>query len=248
MRAHDCAAVLFDLDGVLTDTATVHERAWGRLFTDVFDAASRTGRNVEPYATSDYFNYIDGKPRNEGVRAALASRHIELRDGQPDDEPGAYTVNGLGNRKNAIFLAELDENGAKAYDGAVEILDWLAAQSVPRAVVSSSRNAEPVLRSAGLRDRIDLLVDGVTAQELGIAGKPAPDTYLLAARQLKTEPSRSVVVEDATSGVDAGRRGGFWVVGMDRGAGRDNLLACGADVVINELDELFAEDRNARFI
>ena len=243
MRARDCSAVLFDLDGVLTDTASVHERAWGRLFTDVFDAAASRGEVVAPYATSDYFTYIDGKPRNEGVRAVLASRRIDLPDGAADDDPDAHTVNGLGNRKNAMFLAELEQNGATAYAGAVEVLDWLAGQSIPRAVVSSSRNAEPVLRAAGLRDRIDLVVDGLTAIELGIAGKPAPDTYLHAARRLDVAPPSAVVVEDAASGVDAGRRGAFWVVGVDRGAGRTNLLRQGADVVIDELDELFKADR-----
>jgi beta-phosphoglucomutase family hydrolase len=243
MKARDCTAVLFDLDGVLTDTASVHERAWGRLFTAVFEAEAARGATVAPYTTADYFAYIDGKPRTKGVRAMLASRGIDLPDGETDDDPDAHTVNGLGNRKNAMFLAELDEHGATTFQGATELLDWLDLRAIPKGVVSSSRNAEPVLRAAGMRHKVDIVVDGVVAMDLGIAGKPAPDTYLHAARQLHADAAHTVVVEDATSGVEAGRRGGFWVVGVDRGAGRDALLQHGADVVVTGLDEIFANDR-----
>jgi beta-phosphoglucomutase family hydrolase len=243
MKARDCTAVLFDLDGVLTDTASVHERAWGGLFTAVFEAEAACGATVAPYTTADYFGYIDGKPRTEGVRAVLASRGIDLPDGGPDDDPDAHTVNGLGNRKNAMFLAELDEHGARTFPGAGELLDWLDLRAIPKGVVSSSRNAESVLRAAGMRHMVDIVVDGVVAMDRGIAGKPAPDTYLHAARQLDANAAHTIVVEDATSGVEAGRRGGFWVIGVDRGAGRDALLQYGADVVVTELDEIFADDR-----
>lgn len=147
--------------------------------------------------------------------------------------------------KNEIFLAELERQGVDAFAGAAELLDWLERRAIPKAVVSSSNNADSVLRAVGLRHRIDLVVDGRTAAELGLAGKPAPDTYLFAAQQLSAAPERTVVVEDATSGVDAGRRGGFWVVGLDRGAGHAALLRHGANIVVDELDEVFAVDRAA---
>lgn len=246
MQARDCEAVLFDLDGVLTDTASVHERAWARLFTDMFDAESARGKDVAPYTAEDYFAFIDGKPRSEGVRAMLASRHIDLPLGEPDDGSTVATIHGLGNRKNAMFLAELHDHGAKPYAGAAELLDWLDGQAIPKGVVSSSRNAEPVLRAAGLRHRVDLVVDGVVADDLGLAGKPAPDTYLCAAERLQATPRRTLVVEDATFGVEAGHRGGFWVVGVDRGAGRDALLRHGADAVVRDLCELLLHLKHRR--
>lgn len=228
MKIDDCAAVLFDLDGVLTDTASVHERAWARLFIDVFETTPQT---VNPYTTADYFTYIDGKPRNEGVRSVLESRAIAMDEREIDE---------LGNRKNAMFLAELEENGARVFPGAVDLLDWLESRAIPKAVVSSSRNADPVLRVAGLRHKIDIVVDGEVALDRGIKGKPAPDTYLYAAEMLGADPAETVVVEDAASGVEAGRRGGFWVVGVDRGAGRDVLLRHGADAVVTDLDQLLS--------
>lgn len=229
MKIGDCRAVLFDLDGVLTDTASVHERAWSRLFSEVLG-----NRDLAPYTSADYFTHIDGKPRNEGVRAVLESRGLAA----PAD-----TVDELGNRKNAMFLTELRDDGAAVFPGAVTLRDWLDGCAIPKAVVSSSRNAEAVLRAAGLRHLIDLVVDGNTALELGIAGKPAPDTYLHAAQLLGVDPAGAVVVEDATSGVRSGRAGGFRVVGIDRGAGRAALLKFGADLVVDELDEIFAGDR-----
>lgn len=243
MRAHECDAVLFDLDGVLTRTAAVHERAWSRLFTDIFATASARGSHVRPYSIDDYFTHIDGKPRADGVRAVLASRGIDLPVGHPDDDSGAQTIHGLGNRKNDMFVAELEQSGVEAFDGAADVLDWLEHRGLPKAVVSSSHNADSVLQAVGLRHRVDLVVDGGMAMALGLAGKPAPDTYLCAAERLSADPARTMVVEDATSGVEAGRRGGFWVVGIDRGAGRDTLIRNGADIVVDELDELFADDR-----
>lgn len=241
MEIRDCEAVLFDLDGVLTDTASVHERAWGRLFTAVFESYSARGAPVAPYTSQDYFAFIDGKPRVEGVRAALASRGIELPEGHADDEPGVETVNGLGNQKNAMFLAELDEHGARAFTGAAELLDWLELCAIPKAVVSSSRNAEPVLQAADLRHKVDVVLDGRTSMRLNLRGKPDPATYLHAASVVGSDPARTVVVEDATSGVEAGRRGGFRVIGMDRGAGRDALLRSGAHCVVTDLGAIFAD-------
>lgn len=243
MRSADCGAVLFDLDGVLTDTAAVHEQAWGAMFTEVFDHLDREGRAVPPYTIGDYFLYIDGKPRSEGVKAILASRGLRLPQGDADDDPALMTVSGLGNRKNDMFLRRVADHGVRRHRGAEEILTWLDLQAIPKAVVSSSRNADEVLRAAGLRDRIDVLVDGVLAAQLGLPGKPAPATYLHAAEQLGVGPGHAMVVEDATSGARAGRDGGFWVVGVDRGVGRDELCASGAHVVVGELDEIFADER-----
>src|SRR6185503_15498999 len=171
MRVRECEAVLFDLDGVLTRTAAVHERAWSRLFTDVF---ATVGDAVRPYSIDDYFAYVDGKPRADGVHAVLASRGIDLPLGHPDDDPTAQTIHGLGNRKNNMFLAELERHGVEAFDGAAEVLDWLEQQGIPKAVVSSSHNADCVLRAVGLRHRVDLVVDGGMAMARGLAGKPAP--------------------------------------------------------------------------
>lgn len=243
MRAAECDAVLFDLDGVLTDTAAVHEQAWKAMFTEVFDGLSRDGHAVAPYTIGDYFLYIDGKPRSEGVKAILASRGLQLPQGEAGDDPVLMTVSGLGNRKNDLFLRFVADHGVRLHRGAEEILAWLDLQAIPKAVVSSSRNADVVLRAAGLRDRIDVLIDGVVAAGLGLPGKPAPDTYLHAAGQLGADPGRSMVVEDATSGARAGRDGGFWVVGVDRGVGRDELCDSGAHVVVGELDEIFADER-----
>ena len=227
-------AVLFDLDGVLTPTAEVHMRAWSRMFTAFLDS-----RGAVPYAEADYFAHIDGRPRLDGVRAMLASRAIALPEGTPDDDPARETVAGLGNRKNAAFTAELAEHGVTPYPGSVRLLDAAAAAGMEGAVVSRSRNAEPVLRAAGLRDRFGVVVDGAAAAAAGLAGKPAPDTYLHAARLLGRTPAECAVVEDAHSGVQAGRAGGFGlVVGVDRGAGALELLASGADLVVDDLAEL----------
>jgi len=226
--------VLFDLDGVLTPTAEVHMRAWGRMFS-----AALAARGVdEPYTDADYFAHIDGKPRLDGVRAMLASRGIVLPEGEPGD-PTAETVAGLGDRKNAAFTAELTEYGVTPYPGSVAFLDAAIAAGFAVAVVSSSRNAEPVLRAAGLRDRFVHVVDGEVAAARGLPGKPAPDTYLYGARLLGLGAEECVVVEDAHSGVQAGRDGGFGlVVGVDRGAGALELLASGADLVVDDLAEL----------
>ncbi|HYP44912.1 MAG TPA: beta-phosphoglucomutase family hydrolase [Propionibacteriaceae bacterium] len=228
-------AALFDLDGVLTPTADVHMAAWEKMFSEFL-----TARGVaEPYRESDYFNYIDGKPRYDGVRSFLASRHLQMPEGDPSDEPGMETVCGLGNRKNDAFGEVLRTDGVTAYPGSVALLDFLEEAGVAVAVVSSSRNAPAVLEAAGLRDRFDVVVDGSVAAERGLPGKPSPDTFHYAAEQLGMPPERAVVLEDALSGVAAGHAGGFGlVVGVDRGVGASRLEAAGADVVVDDLQQL----------
>lgn len=236
-RLADQRALLFDLDGVLTPTADVHMRAWSRLFTPYLAALG-----VDAYTEQDYFAYIDGKPRYDGVRSLLESRGIDLPQGTPDDSPDADTVCGLGNRKNAEFTAELTEHGVEPYPGSLRFLDAAMAAGVSVAVVSSSANATSVLRTAGILDRFPVVVDGLVARQDGLAGKPAPDTYLDAASRFGLTAAECVVVEDATSGVEAGRNGAFGlVIGVDRGAGADALRAHGADVVVQDLDELVHE-------
>lgn len=228
-------AVLFDLDGVLTPTAEVHMRAWDRMFNSYLE--SRAGQ--QPYTEKDYYDYVDGKPRYDGVRSFLASRQIELPEGTPEDSPEAETVCGLGNRKNVEFSRVLETDGVQAYPGSVRLIDWLETVKITMAVVSSSRNARAVLQAAGLLDRFPVIVDGNVAADRGLAGKPAPDTFAAAAADLGVEVGRAVVVEDALSGVAAGRAGSFGlVVGVDRGAGVERLLKSGADVVVADLGEL----------
>ncbi|OIH99478.1 MULTISPECIES: HAD family phosphatase [unclassified Curtobacterium] len=236
-RLGDQRALLFDLDGVLTPTADVHMRAWSRLFTSYLAA-----HGADQYTEQDYFAHIDGKPRYDGVRSLLASRGIELPEGTPDDAPDAETVCGLGNRKNAEFTAELDEHGVEPYPGSLAFLTAAIDAGLDVAVVSSSANATSVLRTAGILDRFPVVVDGLVARQDGLAGKPAPDTYLDAASRFGLTAAECVVVEDATSGVEAGRNGGFGlVVGVDRGAGADALRAHGADVVVTDLADLVAD-------
>lgn len=228
------AAVLFDLDGVLTPTATVHRRAWAELFTDWFE---RCG--VAPYVESDYYDHIDGKPRYDGVRDMLAARGSDLPEGTPDDDPDTETVCGLGNRKDQAFNHILTHEGIAPYPASVRLLDALAERGVLVAVVSSSKNATTVLAAAGLADRFEVVVDGRVAASESIPGKPAPDMFWRAADALGAPRERCVVVEDALSGVRAGAAGGFAaVVGVDRGTGADRLRDAGADVVVAELDEL----------
>ena len=231
-------AVLFDLDGVLTPTADVHMRAWHRMFSGYF-----TAHGITPeYTDADYFAYVDGKPRYDGVRSALASRGVVIPEGSPSDPPGVETVCGLGNTKNVAFNEVLADDGVEPYPGSVAFLDLLDERGIAAAVVSSSRNARPVLEAAGLAHRFDVVVDGVVAAERGLAGKPAADTFLFAASELGVPAERAVVVEDAVSGVAAGRAGAFgFVLGVDRGAGADELLEAGADVVVNDLGELIPQ-------
>lgn len=229
----DVRAVLFDLDGVLTPTAIVHMHAWANLFDDYF-AKVGGGR----YQESDYFAHIDGKPRYDGVRDELAAHGITLPEGDPSDGPDVETVCGLGNRKNAEFNRVLAEEGVTPYPGSLAFLDAVEGAGIRSAVVSSSANAVDVLNAAGIRDRFEAIVDGKVARANGLAGKPSPETYEYGAQLLGADAAQAVVVEDAISGVAAGRAGGFIVIGVDRGTGRDALLREGADIVVGDLAEL----------
>ena len=212
-------------------------RAWSRLFTPYLEH-----HGVAPYTEQDYFAYVDGKPRYDGVRSLLQARGIDVPEGTPDDDPTLDTVCGLGNRKNAEFTAELTEHGVEPYPGSLRFLVAAIDAGLSVAVVSSSANALQVLRTAGILERFPVVVDGLVAREDGLAGKPAPDTYLDAASRFGLTAAECVVVEDATSGVEAGRNGAFGlVIGVDRGAGADALRAHGADVVVSDLDELVDE-------
>jgi beta-phosphoglucomutase family hydrolase len=228
-------AALFDLDGVITPTADVHMRAWAQMFGDFL-----ASRGVdEPYTDDDYYKYVDGKPRYEGVRSFLASRDIDLPEGHPSDDPSKETVAGLGNRKNADFEQILETEGVEAYPGSIKLVKALIQRGTKLAIVSSSRNAPAVLRAAGVIDYFPVIVDGKVAVERHLGGKPAPDTFLDAANQLDVPKERAVVFEDALSGVAAGHAGAFGlVVGVDRGVGADELMKHGADVVIDDLAEL----------
>ncbi|SIO02603.1 haloacid dehalogenase superfamily, subfamily IA, variant 3 with third motif having DD or ED/beta-phosphoglucomutase family hydrolase [Agromyces cerinus subsp. cerinus] len=227
-------AYLFDLDGVLTPTATVHMHAWARLFTPYLEQ-----HGAAPYTEADYFSYIDGKPRYDGVRSLLESRGIRVPEGEVTDPPEADTVHGLGNRKNEAFNETLAEEGVEAYPGSVAFLDAIQASGCLVAVVSSSKNAPSVLAAAGIADRFEIVVDGAVAARDGIPGKPAPDTFERAAELLGVPTTECAVVEDAESGVKAGAAGDFGVViGVDRGVGRAALEELGADLVVDELDEL----------
>lgn len=217
-------AVLFDLDGVITPTAEIHQRAWGELFAD------------HDYTPDDYLAYIDGKPRYDGVASFLASRGIELPWGSPDDPPGNGTVCALGNRKNRLFNEILSRDAIVAYPGTVAVLDLLDELGVDQAIVSSSKNARTVLEAAGLSDRFPVVVDGRTAAEESLAGKPAPDMFLRAASLVDAGAGGCVVVEDAVAGVAAGVAGEFgFVLGVDRGGNREALEAAGADRVVEDL-------------
>jgi beta-phosphoglucomutase family hydrolase len=234
-------AVLFDLDGVLTSTAKIHSRCWKTMF-DAF-LSRRAAEGKEPFRPfeieTDYKQYVDGKPRYEGVRSFLASRHISLPEGTPGDPPTAETVCGLGNRKDELVKAAIDRGEVDPYPGSVALVRRLREQGIRTAVVSSSNNCEQVLRAAGILDLFEARVDGLVASQLRLPGKPAPDTFLKAAQLLGVRPARAVVVEDALAGVAAGRAGGFGlVVGVDREGGGDALRAHGADVVVTDLGEL----------
>jgi beta-phosphoglucomutase family hydrolase len=236
------AAVLFDLDGVVTPTAEVHMRAWAEMFnaflTEYRDGGAPDGVDTSPYTDADYFAHVDGKPRYDGVRDFLAARGITLSEGEGDDAApdSGPTVRGLGDRKNDEFNHVLERDGVTAYPGSVALLDHLRELGTPLAVVSSSANAPAVLEAAGLADRFDTVVDNKVAHELGLAGKPAPDTFVHAATELGATPATSVVLEDAVSGVRAGRAGDFaLVIGVDRGAGATTLTEAGADVVVSDL-------------
>ncbi|NUP75441.1 MAG: beta-phosphoglucomutase family hydrolase [Sinomonas sp.] len=228
-------ALLFDLDGVLTPTATVHELAWRRLFEEYLAA---TGRGPA-YSDADYFDHIDGKPRFDGVRDFLASRGITLPEGPTNDAPEHETVQGLGNRKNGIFNAIIEHDGVAPYAGSARLVDEAHERGLKLAVVSSSRNAPAVLRASGLDGAFPVVVDGAVAAREGLPGKPDPATFVRAAELLDAPRAACIVVEDAVSGVQAGAAGGFRaVIGVDRGAGTEQMLAAGATFVVRDLAEL----------
>lgn len=232
--------VLFDLDGVLTPTAVVHEQAWEALFNWYLRhyGAAHGATDLRPFSPEDYRHYVDGKPRYEGVASFLTSRGITLDEGTPEDPPGPDTVMALGNRKNDEFTQIITTVGVAPYPGSVAMLDHLDTLGVPYGVVSSSKNARPVLAAAGLEGRMPVVIDGIVAAERGMPGKPAPDVFLLGAQELGVDPARSVVVEDATSGVIAGVRGGFMLVlGVDRDGTPEELRRAGAHHIVNDLAE-----------
>ncbi|MGW1069591.1 beta-phosphoglucomutase family hydrolase [Streptomyces aureus] len=230
-------ACLFDLDGVITKTAVVHAAAWKRTFDDFL--RERDGDGFRPFDDEDYSAYVDGMPRADGVRSFLASRGIDLPEGTPDDPPERATVHGLGNRKNQLLLDMIRTDGVEAYDGTLRYLEAVRAKGLRTAVVSSSANCRDVLRSVGAEDLFDVRVDGVVAAERRLPGKPRPDTFLAAAKDLGVQPSQAAVFEDALAGMDAGRSGHFgYVVGVDRVGQSAALRAHGADIVVRDLDEL----------
>ncbi|MEX1344399.1 MAG: trehalose-phosphatase, partial [Candidatus Limnocylindrales bacterium] len=235
-------AVIFDMDGVITDTASVHAAAWKQLFDEYLAARSRrTGEPFEPFdIEADYRPHVDGKPRYDGVRDFLRSRGIELPEGDPRDPPEAETICGLGNRKNRAFLQRLEAEGAKAFQPAVDLVLALREAGLHVAIISASRNMAAVLEAAGLEGLFHVRVDGVVAAELGLPGKPDPAVFEEAASRLGVEPARAAVIEDAIAGVQAGRAGGFGiVVGVDRTGQADALRDAGADVVVSSLDGLW---------
>jgi alpha,alpha-trehalase len=234
-------AVIFDLDGVVTRTASLHAAAWKQLFDAYLaERATRRGEPFRPFdADADYRQYVDGKPRYEGVRSFLESRGIVLAYGDPDDPPERETVCGLGNRKNAIFHELLTRGEVEVFDSSVALVRDLKAQGVKVALVSSSKNMIPILEATGLSDAFEVQVDGIEAEQLGFKGKPHPDSFLEAARRLGVAPERAAVVEDAIAGVEAGRAGGFGlVIGVARSGEVDALRANGADLVVGDLAEL----------
>jgi len=238
------SACLFDLDGVLTQTAKVHAAAWKEMFDDYLHRrAEQRGERFVPFdATVDYDEYVDGKPRYDGVRSFLGSRGIELPPGSPDDSPDAETVDGLGNRKNEIVLKMIRQDGVQAYEGSVRYVEAAKRAGLRRAVVSSSTNARDVLSAAGILDMFEALIDGHVADRDKLSGKPAPDTFLAGARALGLGPESAAVFEDALAGVEAGRRGKFaFVVGVDRVGQANELRGHGANVVVTDLAELLEE-------
>jgi beta-phosphoglucomutase family hydrolase len=241
-------ACLFDMDGVVTQTAVVHAAAWKEMFDGFLrDHAQRTGTEFTPFdAGSDYDAYVDGKPRLDGTRSFLESRGIDLRQGLPDDPPGKQTIYGLSNQKNQLVLTKLAAGGVQVYDGTTRYIAAVKAHGIATAIVSSSANTKQILDSANLCDLFDVRVDGLIASERGLRGKPAPDTYLAAAQELGLTAAQAAVFEDALAGVEAGRAGNFArVVGVDRVGQAAALKAHGADVVVQDLAELL-NDGGAR--
>ncbi|MDT8914896.1 beta-phosphoglucomutase family hydrolase [Amycolatopsis sp. PS_44_ISF1] len=233
-------ACLFDLDGVLTGTAVLHREAWKRTFDDFLRA--RDGDGFQEFTDEDYASYVDGRPRADGVREFLRSRGIELPEGRPDDAVDEPTVNGLGNRKNELVLKIIEERGVNPYPGSVRYLEKAREAGLKIAVVTSSANGAKVLDAAGLTKFVEARVDGLVIRRDGLKGKPAPDSFLAGAKALGVEPKQAAVFEDAQSGVQAGKAGGFgFVVGVNRVDQAAQLRAHGADVVVDDLAELLGD-------
>ncbi|WP_342346378.1 beta-phosphoglucomutase family hydrolase [uncultured Nitrospira sp.] len=234
-------AVLFDLDGVLTATAKVHAACWKKMFDEYLkNQASRSGEPFQPFEIStDYRLYVDGKPRFDGVRDFLRSRGIELLEGTPADTAQTETVCGLGNHKNEMINAVIEANGVEAYEGSIALVRRIRQDGIQVAVVTSSQNCDAVLKAAGIGNLFKVKVDGNVIQNENLSGKPAPDAFLAAAKMLGVDPKRAVVVEDAISGVQAGRDGGFGlVIGVARKGDSEELRKHGADMVVKDLGEL----------
>ncbi|NOX85450.1 MAG: beta-phosphoglucomutase family hydrolase [Chlorobi bacterium] len=249
MQKHPFEAVIFDLDGVITKTATTHSHAWKKMFDDYLRyREEKYGEPFREFTTEDYLRYVDGKPRYDGVKSFLDSRNIKLPFGTPEDMPDMETVCGLGNRKNNAFNEVLKKEGVEVYPSTVKLLEQLKKEGVRIGVASSSKNAESVLKAAGLMRFIETRVDGVVSAELGLTGKPAPDIFVTAAKNLGADPALSVVVEDATSGVQAGRNGNFGLVlGLAREDNFQTLKANGADIVVRDMEEITIEDLDRWF-
>lgn len=233
-------AFIFDLDGVITQTAKVHASAWKKMFDEYLQEKSSSGQDFVPFdINNDYRKYVDGIPRYEGVKSFLKSRGIELPLGSPDDSPDKETVCGLGNRKNQIFREYLKKNGVETYENAVDLVHRIKEKHLKTAVVSSSKNCSVVLKAAGLDEEFDVQVDGIISEKMNLKGKPNPDIFLEAAKRLNTKIKRSVVVEDALAGVEAGRRGGFGcVIGVNRTGRGSDLKDKGADIVVSDLSRI----------
>ncbi|WP_314175352.1 HAD family hydrolase [Streptomyces winkii] len=245
-------ACLFDLDGVITKTAVVHAAAWKEMFDDFLrgrggeDGSGGADEDLRPFSDGDYDTYVDGLPRADGVRSFLASRGIELPEGSPDDPPGRESVQGLGNRKNDLLLEKIHKEGVEAYPGSIRYVNAVREAGLRTAVVSSSKNCRDILVSVGIEGLFDVRIDGLVAAERGLPGKPAPDTFLAAARDLGTDAAASAVFEDALAGMDAGRAGHFgYVVGVDRVGQAGELRRHGADVVVTDLADLTDSEEHA---
>jgi beta-phosphoglucomutase family hydrolase len=239
------SACLFDMDGVVTATATLHAAAWKEMFDEFLrERARATGTKFVPFDPHrEYDDYVDGKPRLDGTRSFLESRGIDLPEGAPDDKPGTPTLYGLSNRKNDLVLARIAAGGVQVYEGSIAYIKAVRAKSIATAIVSASANTQQVLESAGIADLFDVRIDGVVAKQQGLRGKPAPDTFLAAAKALGVPAAHAVVFEDAQAGVAAGHAGHFaLVVGVDRVGQAAELRAHGADIVVKDLSELLDHD------
>jgi alpha,alpha-trehalase len=234
-------ALIFDLDGVVTRTASLHMKAWEQMFVPFLEQfRSETGRDVELYrGKEDYLKYIDGIPRYDGVKNLLESRGIQLPYGNPDDEPGKHTISGLGNRKNRIFLELINKDKIHVFEDTITKIKLWRIQGLKTAVISSSKNCRAILKTAEIENLFDVRIDGLDSEQQNIPGKPAPDIFLEAAEQLQTPPSRCAVFEDAVSGIKAGKAGNFkYVIGVARKSSEKELYENGADLVIKNFNEL----------